>query len=134
RLATERLGLALAQPADVELEEEAQERFALGRGDPGPDVLERPHLRFEQARLAPADLGEHLVDQALLRVEVVEKHPGAGTERLRQRALWGGWRGAPSRGAAGSPGRPLAGGGSGRPPQNRRRGGWGRRVWPLVIR
>jgi hypothetical protein len=44
------------------------------------------HVGLEQAHLAAADLGEDLVDQPLLGLEVVQQHPRARAERLRKRA------------------------------------------------
>jgi hypothetical protein len=42
-------------------------------------------LRLEQPLLAAADLGQDLVDQLLLGAEVVEEHPRARAECLRER-------------------------------------------------
>jgi hypothetical protein len=79
---------------DSGLEEEAHERRALGSRHPLPDRGERGRrgragrgLELgEELRLAPPDLGEDLVDEPLLALEVVEQHPRARAESCRERA------------------------------------------------
>src|SRR5262249_2431192 len=84
-LADERARLAVLHRVDVDLEEESQERLALGRGDPRPDLVERVDVGIEQALLSATDLGEDVGNELPLAVEVVEEHARTGVERLRQR-------------------------------------------------